>query len=201
MFVSLILIYFIYLVPGIEDVNASSTMQNSTYENPNLEIKIEHPMDWKPIEKMSTITNANIIEFVPIVLSEHDPLTPFFSISVEAFNDTKHSTTIESSGITSNESALVALTERNMGLAESLPEFDIVELNETSFLSSTPAYKIVYTFADPGSPLHPKFETMNIWTIKKDKVYTISYTADKTVFLNHLPTIQDMIDSFVITDN
>lgn len=73
-----------------------------------------------------------------------------------------------------NSSALNALTERNLALAKSLPGFDIVELNSTAILSGIPAYKIVYTFADPGSPLVQLFESMNIWTVQGDKAYTIS---------------------------
>jgi hypothetical protein len=51
-----------------------------------------------------------------------------------------------------NDSTLEVLTERNLELAKSLPDFNIIELNRTSILSDGPAYKIVYTFADPSSP-------------------------------------------------
>jgi hypothetical protein len=44
---------------------------------------------------------------------------------------------------------LEVLTTRNLELARSLPDFNIVELNRTSILSGSPAYEIEYTFADP----------------------------------------------------
>ena len=97
-----------------------------------------------------------------------------------------------------NNSTLEELTDRNLELAKSLPDFNVTEFNRTSILSGIPAYKIVYTFADPGSPLLPLFKSMNLWTIKEGKAYTISYSASESEFSNHLETIQSMIDSFMI---
>jgi hypothetical protein len=70
-------------------LNSTPTIKNSTYENSNLGISIEHPVNWKPFEKTSTATNANVVEFIPFVESEHDPLTPFFSISIEDLEEVK----------------------------------------------------------------------------------------------------------------
>jgi len=187
-------------------LNSTPTIKNSTYENTSLGISIEHPVNWKPFEKTSTATNANIVEFIPFVESEHDPLTPFFSISIEELEDVKVSQNVAGDEAASaidfnNNNALGILTKRNLELAKSLPDFNIVELNSTSFLSRIPAYKIVYTFADPGSPLLPLFESMNIWTVKDDKAYTISYSAPDSEFSKYFQIIQNMIDSFIIGNN
>ncbi|MGH9976341.1 MAG: hypothetical protein ACRD8Z_10970, partial [Nitrososphaeraceae archaeon] len=137
--------------------------------------------------------------------SEHDPLTPFFSISIENLKEVKVPQRVQDESPSrmgsNNDSMLEVLTTRNLELAKSLPDFNIVELNRTSILSGSPAYKIEYTFADPGSPLHPVFESLSIWTVKEDKVYTISYTAPESVFSNYLYSVQSMIDSFVIGNN
>lgn len=186
-------------------VDHASTIKNSTYENSSLGIRIEHPANWKPFEKISAATNANVVEFVPFVESEHDPLTPFFSISVENLKEVKVLQKAQDESPSrmgsNNDNTLEVLTERNLELAKSLPDFSIIELNRTSILSDSPAYKIVYTFADPGSPLHPVFESLNIWTLKEDKAYTISYTAPESEFSSHLYSIQNMIDSFEIGNN
>jgi hypothetical protein len=210
---TVIVLYSISIIPdaGAElrifevGFNSTSTIKNLTYENSTLGIQIEYPANWKPFEKTSAATNANIVEFIPFVESEHDPLTPFFSISIEDFEEVKAPQKVgneSASGIGSNNnSALNVLTERNLELAKSLPDFDIIKLNSTSILSGIPAYKIVYTFADPGSPLLPLFESMNIWAVQDDKAYTISYSAPESEFSNHLQTIQNMIDSFMIRNN
>jgi hypothetical protein len=183
----LILLYPISFIHGAgsEPQISNSTIKNSTYENSSLGISIEHPANWKPFEKTSAATNSNVVEFVPFVESEHDPLTPFFSISIEDLVTVSQKVRDEGvSGIDFNSNnTLGILTKRNLELAKSLPDFNIVELNSASFLSGIPAYKIVYTFADPGSPLNPLFGSMNIWTVKDDKAYTISYSAPYSEFI------------------
>lgn len=145
----IILTYFLYWAPAVEGSNTDPTMQTSTYENSDLGITIGHPTDWKLFERTSAATNASVVEFIPIVRSEHDPLTPFFSVSVENLSDAdipKKGKGNSVSETDTNDSRLNALTERNLGLAESLPDFSIVETNRTFILSDNPAYKIVYTF-------------------------------------------------------
>jgi hypothetical protein len=212
LFLSVTVLYSISIIPDAEaepqifevGLDSNSTIKNLSYENSTLGIQIEYPANWKPFEKTSTATDATVVEFIPFVESEHDPLTPFFSISIEDLEEVKM---LQKEGdesisvIGSNFIALNALTERNLELAKSLPDFNIVGLNSTSILSDIPAYKIVYTFADPGSPLVQLFESMNIWAVQGDKVYTISYSAPESEFSNHLQTIQNMIDSFTIKKN
>jgi hypothetical protein len=38
---------------------------------------------------------------------------------------------------------------------------------------------------------------MQVWTIKADKVYVITYTAQAALYSNYLPMAQKMVDSFV----
>ena len=126
----------------------------------------------------------------------------FFNILIEDVNNIEIPTKLKQGHLVNlsvNDSALEALTGREIiRLGNTFPDFNIVELNRTFFLSNTPAYKLIYTFTDPGSPPHPVYESMIVWAIKEGRVYNISYTAEKSAFLNYLPTIQDMIDSFAI---
>jgi hypothetical protein len=196
--------YPISIIPDVEGESQTDQVgiNSTTYENSTLGIRIEHPTNWKPFEKTSVATSADVIEFIPFVESEHDPLTPFFSISIEDLEKVKVSQKVGNEPALgtriNNNSALEVLTERNLELAKSLPDFNITEFNRTSILSGIPTYKIVYTFADPGSHLLPLFKSMNLWTVKDGKAYTISYSASESEFSNHLETIQNMIDSFMI---
>lgn len=201
---SVIMSYPISIIPDVEGESQTDQVgiNSTTYENSTLGIRIEHPTNWKPFEKTSVATSADVIEFIPFVESEHDPLTPFFSISIEDLEKVKVSQKVGNESVLgtriNNNSALEILTNRNLELAKSLPDFNITEFNRTSILSGIPAYKIVYTFSDPGSPLLPLFKSMNLWTVKDGKAYTISYSASESEFSNHLETIQNMIDSFTI---
>jgi serine/threonine-protein kinase len=75
-----------------------------------------------------------------------------------------------------------------------LPSFELIE-STSATLSDNPAHKVVYTYSDAEIGIT---KTMEILTIKDDKLYFISYTADATKYSSYLPTIQKMIDSFKI---
>ena len=169
--------------------NANITMTEfSVYDNHSLGIKILYPSDWKPFQ--TSTVNRTIIEFRQKVMSEHDPLTSFMTVSVENLSGTIRT--------------LDVLTKQNVDLAnKTLPNFQLIESNITT-LANNPAYKIISTFTNsrPGGddPLHsPQFQTMTIWTIKGDRMYTISYSQIPSEFSRYLPIIQKMIDSFEIT--
>jgi hypothetical protein len=70
------------------------------------------------------------------------------------------------------------LTKQNLDLANlTLPNFQLISLNETTF-AGNPAHKIVYSFTVPSivTPSDFQFQTMNVWTVKGDKQYTLSYS-------------------------
>jgi eukaryotic-like serine/threonine-protein kinase len=165
-----------------------TTTEFSVYDNPGLGIKILYPSDWKPFQ--TSTVNRTIIEFRQKVMSEHDPLTSFMTVSVENLSGTIRT--------------LDVLTKQNVDLAnKTLPNFQLIESNITT-LANNPAYKIISTFANVGlgddDPLRsPQFQTMTIWTIKGDRMYTISYSQIPSEFSRYLPIIQKMIDSFEIT--
>jgi serine/threonine-protein kinase len=166
-----------------------TTTKFSVYDNPSLGIKILYPSDWKPFQT-STI-NRTVIEFKQkVMMNEHDTLSsPFISISI--------------GNLSSTIKTLDVLTKENVDLAnKTLLNFRLIESNMTTTLANNPAYKIVSTFTSLGlgDPLHsPHFQTMNIWTIKGDKMYTISYSQITSEFSRYIPIIQKMIDSFEIT--
>jgi serine/threonine-protein kinase len=64
--------------------------------------------------------------------------------------------------------------------------------SNTTVLANLPAHEIVFT--------NLGIKTMQIWTIKDDKVYTITYTAEEEDFQNDLQVAKMMIESFEITD-
>jgi eukaryotic-like serine/threonine-protein kinase len=166
-----------------------TTTEFSIYDNPGLGIKILYPSDWKPFQTSTTV-NRTIIEFRQKVMSEHDTLTSFMTVSVE--------------NLSGPIRTLDVLTKQNVDLAnKTLPNFQLIESNITT-IANNPAYKIISTFTNskPGDddPLHPpQFQTMTIWIINGDRLYTISYSHTTSEFSRYLPITQKMIDSFEIT--
>ena len=57
--------------------------------------------------------------------------------------------------------------------------------------NNTRAHKIVYINSE-GQKI------MQVWTIKDDKAYHITYATNETRYYDYLPPVQKMIDSFEI---
>ena len=70
-------------------------------------------------------------------------------------------------------------------------EEQLLESNTTT-LAGLPAHKMVFT--------NLGLKTMQIWTIKDDRVYTITYVAEEEDFQDDLDVAEKMIKSFQITE-
>jgi len=119
---------------------------------------------------------------MPAVENEHQQLMPFVTLSIE--------------NISSKNSDLKSLTNQNLQIAKGLPGFHMIN-SGSLVLSGVPAHKIIYTFSSLV-PMPSEFQSMNIWTIKGNTAYTISYSEAKSEYLKHLPAIEKIIRSFVI---
>lgn len=69
-------------------------------------------------------------------------------------------------------------------------EGQILESNATT-LANLPAHEIIFT--------NIGLKTMQVWTLKDDKVYTITYIAEEEDYENDLQIAHRMIESFGIT--
>lgn len=59
------------------------------------------------------------------------------------------------------------------------------------------AHRLVYSTITGGDEF---FKKMQIYTIYNKKVYLITFTAQETLFSNYIPLIENMIDTFEITN-
>ena len=46
-----------------------------------------------------------------------------------------------------------------------------------------------------------EYKKMDIWIVRGDLAYTISYIAEETDYNNNLPIIKKMVDSFKISNS
>jgi serine/threonine-protein kinase len=76
-------------------------------------------------------------------------------------------------------------------LMQSATNFDLKELTPT-VLAGIPAYKIVYSETLQQVPL----QVMQVWAIKDNKTYILTYIAEAPKYSTYLPVVQKMIDSF-----
>ena len=191
----------------LNDLDATLTIPTTkikfaVYNNFSAGIKFLYPSGWEPIlKKLSDSSMVIEILFPNITGSNnntsgvhwHGPSTSFITLSIANMSSPYNST--------SPVTTLNSLTKQNLDLAKStLPNFDLIESIKTTFANS-PAHRIVYTFIDPSikAPTIPQFQSMNVWTIKGNKIYTLSYSQPIQEYTTYLPVVQQIIDSLEIT--
>ncbi len=157
-----------------------------TYENNAHGIKILYPAGWQKTEQLSA--NRFWVNFMSPFNSNNASAFPAtVSVSVEVLNQN-----ISNDATTQYVTGILASVKR------SLPDFQIIESSPKSSIAGNSAYKIVYTFLSQDPAVQAHFQSMNIWTVKDKKAYSVSYTELKPLYATYLPTVQKMIDSLEI---
>jgi hypothetical protein len=158
-----------------------------TYENLTYGIKIRYPADW---EKKEPTLNQVVFRFPPQE-NASGASSKYLLIIVSTFDPQENMT-------------LDKLTREQIDfLKESFPDLSLNESESyATTLSGNPAYKVTFDHRNEeqqGS--NPDYKLIQIWTIKGDKVYYLTYRAELGRYSdNYLQTIQKMIDSFVVSD-
>ena len=184
---------------------STSKIKFSIYDNPDVGIKFLYPLGWEPVIKKGS-DNSTLIEILfPNMTSNnnrsnissghwHGPATSFIVLSiVDAASNLS-----DDSNITA---ALNSLTKQNLALANhTLPNFQLIASNATTF-AGNPAHRIVYSFTEPSivTPSDFQFQSMNVWTIRGNKEYTISYSQPLEEYPTYLGVVQQLVESFEIT--
>ena len=183
---SIVLFFPSNMLSAVKANTSIGSYQNTSnfvsYQDATLGIKFQYPEDWKKIVHYSA--NNSRIEFISPLQSQFEIFPPSFVVSV--------------SNITSNltlDRISKAIIDKGR---QSLTDFNLLQSNITE-VGSIPALKLIYTFisSDPSLQLH--FQTMDILTIKTNRLYTISYTESRAQYTNYLSTIEHIVHSFEIT--
>ena len=196
------LIFYSIILAAITQVvllQPAAMLQTSNYEsytNSRLKIKLEYPSDWKIFElDPSALSNLKgFVSFEPLKSEQEFQAdiveeTPGISIIAEQ---------LKFKNITINEFARL----QSDNIRYLFSDFDFKLENKTAItIGNNTAVKIVYTFVDPYSRSDLKIRNgMEIWTIRADTVYTISYLGEKDQYFKYLSAVQKIIDSFEIID-
>jgi eukaryotic-like serine/threonine-protein kinase len=156
------------------------------YENNAHGIKILYPAGWQKTEQLSA--NRFWVNFMsPFNNNNASAFPATVSVSVEGLNQN-----------ISNDATTQYVTGVLASVKRSLPDFQIIESSPKVTIAGNSAYKIVYTFLSQDPAVQAHFQSMNIWTVKDKKAYSVSYTELKPLYATYLPTVQKMIDSLEI---
>ena len=191
LFSSIILVIIIQtaLLHSTAMFQTSSYRDHESYANSRLEFKFEYPSDWEILE-LDAPALSNLKGLVSLVppkdrheLQAGDVVeTPTISIIAER---------VGFRNITIDE--LSRLQSDNIRYMFSDFDFKFENTTEISIGNNT-AIKSVYTVVDPFAT---GIKTgMDIWTIRGDTVYTISYLGEQDQYFRYLPEVQSIVNSF-----
>jgi serine/threonine-protein kinase len=163
----------------------SSTLSKETvkdwliYELPTKGIKIKYPENWEKQNIQNPVTKEVAIFLPPQETnSEQEKL----SISIEDLSNKP---------LTLNEYTNLAINE----VKRYTKEAAIIE-SRSATLANSPAHMIIYTSKEEPDSLIK----LEVWTLKNNKAYIITYVAKKTKYSKFLTTTKEMIKSFKITE-
>ena len=96
---------------------------------------------------------------------------------------------ITSSPFSSSPATLNGFVNEQISIyKQRLVDFQIINLNNTN-IDNNPTYQIQYTQKDGRAT----FDTLQIWTISGNKIYTIIFDADPADYPTYLPVIQSCV--------
>jgi hypothetical protein len=177
--------------------NTSITTSNnnnfSTYDNPNLGIRMQYPSNWSPIEYgYNSTTNNTVVRF----LSPSKTGSELGNVSGVSGNFVPY---LDIFVFDSKNMSLDEIVKGRINYFSNNSDFVIHELKQYALNNGSnnkqPAYMLDYSATVGGDEL---FRKMQVYTMFDSKVFVITFTSQQASFINYTPIVQKMINSFVI---
>ena len=148
-----------------------------TYQDSTLGIKIDYPAGWT-----HELHAGSIVTFLAGLESDSNTYPAGLGIKIQH---------LKSKNISLNNITKIQIKN----LTQNHPDFKLIESTESK-IGGNSAHKIVFTATDYKKN---ERQAMQIWTLKGDKAYLITYKAEPGKYAKYLPIIQKMLDSFQFT--
>jgi eukaryotic-like serine/threonine-protein kinase len=167
-----LLFSLLIIITSLLSLSLTGQQTNSkfvTYDNPTFGVRIQYPSDWGRLD-LSFMQDSADIDFYPL-----------------ADTSLAKNVKIQVNNLPSQNMTLEEYTNSQINPLEE----KLLKSNTTT-LAGMPGYEIVFTSLQG-------LKTMQVWTIKNDKAYIITYVAQEEDYEKELQVAQKMIDSFEIT--
>ena len=150
-----------------------------TYDNFTYGVSVKYPQLWTKTETLDPITGS-LATFMSPQANGTDVFQENLRLIVQNLAE-KNITLAEYTRTSIDEIKLFS------------PDAEIIEQSNTQ-LANEPAHQVIYTGKEEGYTL----KHLQIWTIKDNKVYIVTYTAEINKYSEYLRTVEKMINSFEI---
>lgn len=147
------------------------------YENRDLGIKMQYPEKWNKQENINPITNE-VVEFITPQESNADSFLERLVVTVEP---TSNQTLYEYTKLSKQE---ILRLDKNAKIAQ----------EGESTLASKNGYRVIYTTKEGDREL----KKLEVWTLKYDKAYFVTYVAEAGKYEQFLPVVEKMIKSLEV---
>ncbi|MBD2683289.1 MULTISPECIES: serine/threonine-protein kinase [Nostoc] len=155
----------------------NNTLEN--YNNAVYGITIKYPENWEYTGTPDRIT-GNVVKFISPKESETDAYLENVNLIIQDLPE--------------NRRELEQFTKFYLDeIQQSDPNTKILEQGKTQ-LTNRPAYQVTYTLEEEGV----KIQRLQVWMVKHNKAYIMTYTADVAKYSKYLQTAQAMINSLEI---
>ena len=197
--------------------NFSSSLPSVSYYNATYGIKIDHPSDWTIKEggvatifhNQSKTLNVVAEILAPIQSDYYNPKIGASHNSIrlvvedyDTFGDFTNNNIFnylkKNDSETDDKNKLLTVATKRIGaIGIYCHDFDLKSWNQNATLADNPAHQI---FLDYSYDKNSKDAT-EIYTIKDDKIYIIEFVAQDKYYNLYLPVVNEIIDSFQITNS
>ena len=162
-----------WTIPNFDSIN-DQTINFSTYESNDSNLKIDYPSDWILMENSSSS-----IEFRPQTTTTSQSEGELVKMSVIP---------LPSKSITMQ--SIVAETLKNK--SNNLDNFQLQDTNIVPNLQNIPMHKLVYTYTNSNNE---QMMQLDFGMINNNQLYLISFISSPSVYYNYIPIVDKMIGS------
>lgn len=165
-----------------------SSSNFTDYGNSSFGVKVIYPSDWQRASQSGG--GISIVQFFSPLQNESDIFRENVNIAIGKLPNNR-------TNVTQYSRASLDV------IAKSLPGFNLTKSNTSANFHGTPA--VEQTFSSKRAVLDRNLKAValdlkmtQIYTLKNNKAYVITYAAESSNYDRYLPTIQKMLDSFQI---
>jgi hypothetical protein len=154
-----------------------------TYDNPTSGIFMQYPSNW--IASTSGLADyTDLVAFYSPLQNLSDSLPARLLISVTSYDQN------------------ISLPEYTNLVMTSLNQSEQVDVRSSSEvnIAGYPGFRVVLAI-QPIQNSTLTFHQMNTWTTLGNKVYLLRYDGEESTFNQHLPEVNQMLESLVITSS
>ncbi|HLO51780.1 MAG TPA: protein kinase [Kamptonema sp.] len=146
------------------------------YQNPENNFTIKYPEKWKVKEKQN-LFDPNVVTFLPPKKSGSNIYQKKIIVTIQ--------------DLSSEPMSIEKYTEVTLTQIKGLKDAKILE-ESSDILANTKAYKVIFTDTEEDRNI----QQMQIWTVKNNQAYIITYKASKDEYSEYLSLVEKVTSSF-----